>query len=361
MPINIELRTDWPGESELGLGWEKLYVMVDALFRMRFIVPQLWIGFDAVGANFELKWGGAVVRITLPDSEKTFSDLPDDGQQAALPSLAGSGPVFAEAGRDARTAALILFEVTVETTTDFPSQKPAELTDELRAIADTEIAAVKPIAEAVASLFVRHLRATAPAQSWLGLSAHAPAQYGIAQLEYRDTGQRIFGYGPLQSVTMRSSRLRLDLVDIESIIKDVAARREPGIAESLLADAWHLSDAEVANDQDRAILVAATACEVKVKQFIQDRVPASGRAMADLILSRRSNLPELLHEALLATLGVSLKKEDGELFGKVASLAAQRNAIIHRGRRNLKADQLHLPAQVGSSLFEWLEKLPYNE
>lgn len=335
--------------------------MVDALFRMRFVVPQLWIGLDAVGAGFELDWDGAVVRVTLPSDEKAFSDLPDGSQQALLPSLAGSGPVFAEAGRDARTAALILFEVTVETTTDFPTPKPAELTDELRRIADAEIEAVKPTAEAVASSFVRHLRAAAPRQSWLGLSAHPPAQYGIAQLEYRSTGERIFGYGPPQSVTMRSSQLRLDLVDIEMIVKDVAAWREPGIAESLLADAWHLTDAEAANDQDRAILVAATACEVKVKQFIQDRVHADGRAMANMILSRRSNLPELLDEVLLATLGVSLKKENGELFKTVASLAAQRNAIIHGGRRNPKAEQARMPAQVGSSLFEWLDQLPHTE
>lgn len=209
--------------------------------------------------------------------------------------------MFAEPDRDARTAVLILFEVAVETTTRFPSPKPAELTDALRNIADEEIDAVKPVAEAVASSFVRHLRAAATAQSWLGLSAHTPAQYGIAQLEYRDTGERIVGYGPPQSVTMRSSRLRLDIADIESVVESVEAHNKPGIADSLLADGWHLSDAQAANDQDRAILVAATACEVRVKQVIRDRVSPGGRAMAMMILDRRSNLPELLDEVLLAT------------------------------------------------------------
>lgn len=332
--------------------------MVDALFRMRFVVPQLWIGLDALGSRFDLDWGGSQVHVTLPSDANTFSDLPEGSPQTPLPSLAGTGPLFAEAGRDVRTAALILFEVTVETTTKFPAQKPAELTEKLRRIADREIDAARPIAEAVASLFVRHLRAAAPRQSWLGLSAHAPAQYGIAQLEYRDTGERILGYGPEQSVTMRSSQLRLDAADIESIINDVRARREPGIADSLLADAWHLSDAQAANDQDRATLVVATACEVRVKQFIQDRVPADGQAMAKMILRRRSNLPELLDEVLLATLGVSLKKENRALFARVEALADQRNAIIHAGQRKAGASPLHMPAQVGSSLFEWLAELP---
>ena len=349
-----------PNRVPATLRCEKMSIMTDALFRMRFVIPQLWIGLDAVGASFELDWDGSRVRITLPSEENTFSDLPDGYPQSQLPSLAGSGPVFAEPDRDARTASLILFEVTVEMTTNFPSPKPTELTDDLRKIADDEIDAVKPIAEGVASSFVRHVRAFAPRQSWLGLSTHAPAQYGIAQLEYRDTGERILGYGPQQSVTMRSSRLRLDVADVELVVKSVAAQQEPGIPESLLADAWHLSDAQAANDQDRAILVAATACEVKVKQFIQDHVGPDGKAMAMMILNRRSNLPELLDEVLLAILGVSLKKENKELFQKVVSLAAQRNAIIHGGRRNLKQDQTQMPAQVGSSLFEWLDALDMN-
>lgn len=328
---------------------------------MRFIVPQLWIGLDAVGADFELAWDGALVRVTLPSGAESFSDLPDNYPQDPLPSLVGSGPVFADPDRDTRTAALVLFEVTVDTTTEFPMPKPAELTDELRTIADKGIDATRPIAEAVAGLFVRHLRAAAPAQSWLGLSAHAPAQYGIAQLEYRETGERILGYGPSQSVTMRSSRVRLDVGDIESIMDDVSARQEPSIADSLLADAWHLSDAQAANDQDRATLVAATACEVKVKEIIQDRVTLNGKAMARMILSRRSNLPELLDEVLFATLGVTLKKANVSLFRAVCALSAQRNAIIHGGRRNPKADQSLMPAQVGSSLFEWLEQLPKRE
>ena len=335
--------------------------MVDAIFRMRFIVPQLWIGLDAVGANFELNWDGSLVRVNLPSDAESFSDLPENYPQNPLPSLVGSGPVFADPDRDERTAALVLFEVTVETTTAFPMPKPDDLTDELRTIADNDINATRPIAEAVAGLFLRHLRAAAPAQSWLGLSTHAPAQYGIAQLEYRETGERILGYGPAQSVTMRSSRIRLDVGSIESIMDDVSARQEPSIADLLLADAWHLSDAQSANDQDRATLVAATACEVKVKEIIQDRVPLSGKAMARMILSRRSNLPELLDEVLLATLGVTLKKANVNLFQAVSALSTQRNAIVHGGRRNTKATQSPLRAQVGSSLFEWLEQLPKRE
>lgn len=335
--------------------------MVEALFRMRFVIPQLWIGLDALGASFTFNWDGFVVQVTLPSDVDTFSGLPDGSQEAPLPSLAASGPVFAEPGRDSRTAALILFEVTVETTSEFPRPKPNTFTNQMRQIADAEIGAVQPIAEAVASSFVRHLRAAAPRQSWLGLSAHPPAQYGLAQLEYRDSGERIFGYGPRQSVTMRSSQLRLDLTDFEAVLEEVAAGREPGIPESLLADAWHLSDAEAANDHDRAILVAATACEVKVKQCISEKVPPSGRAMAKMILSRRSNLRELVDEVLLATLGVSLKKENIELFRQVESLTIQRNAIVHGGRQSLQAKQPPMPAQVGSSLFEWLDQLPRPE
>ncbi|MFE4951059.1 hypothetical protein ACFQ9V_13235 [Leifsonia sp. NPDC056665] len=332
--------------------------MVDALVRMRFIVPQLWIGLDVLGARFSLTWGEWSVEIRLPETAEEFSELPDAYSSQYLPSLTQAGPVFAEPDRDVRTAALVLFEVTVETVTNFPFPKPADLSEDLRQVVEADLRAGMDVAQEVAGLFVRHLRAAAPHQTWLGLSAHKPRQYGIAQIEYRDSGERMFGLGPTQSVTMRSSRIRVDLDDVAAIVSEVRAHEEPPITDSLIADAWHLDDAETANDQDRALLVAAIAAEVRTKQVIRDRVSAEKKALADLVLSRRSNLPELLDEVLLATIGVSLRKADADLYGRVKALSEQRNAIVHRGRRNPRLKQPQMPTQAVSSLFEWLDGLP---
>lgn len=46
------------------------YSMVEALFRMRFVIPQLWIGLDALGASFTFNWDGFVVQVMSTTFEK---------------------------------------------------------------------------------------------------------------------------------------------------------------------------------------------------------------------------------------------------------------------------------------------------
>lgn len=331
--------------------------MTDVSLRSRFLASATWIGFDAIGKSFELERDGKHVTIALPSEPDTYSaHLVENSPYPVLPSLAPGGPVFAEPDRDARTAALVVFEVVVDFECDFPSPKPDELSPEIRALADAGYAEGESVAIAVAGDFLRHLHAAAPAQSWRGLAAHNPEQYGVAQLEYRPSGQRILGYGPTQKQVMRSSRLRIDLNEMLAIVANVAERREPDLPSSLLADAWHFADSVL--DLDRATLITAIACEVRVKQVIRDLVAASRLALAELVLRRRSNLPELLDEVLAATLDVSLRVDDPRLFRRVQALTAQRNLIVHTGRPRPGDENLRMPTQIGADLFAWLDGLP---
>lgn len=331
--------------------------MTDVALRARFLASGTWIGLDAVGMAFELERDGKHVRVALPSEPDAFSEhLVDDSPYPVFPSLASAGPVFAEPGGDTRTAALVIFEVVVDFECDFPVPKPDDLTPEVRALADAGYAEGASIAITVAGDFLRHLHAAAPAQSWRGLAAHDPEQYGVAQLEYRPSGQRIIGYGPAQTQTMRSSRLRVDLNQMLVIAANVADGRSPDLPSSLLADAWHFTDSIL--DLDRATLIAAIACEVRVKQTIRDLVPADRLAMTELVLRRRSNLPELLDEVIAAALSVTLRLDDPPLFKRVQVLAAQRNMIVHAGRSNPDTERVRTPAQTGADLFAWLDGLP---
>lgn len=328
--------------------------MIDAQARVTFWVPRLWIGVDAIGASFEYEDSGKRVTLSLPTDGDSFSKLPERFSHPPVPSLVQAGPVFQEEGWDAATAALMLFQVTIETEVEFPAQKPSDLDGGQRQAVETCLREAIDRASDIAGRFVRHARAAAPAQSWLGLSTHPPKQYGVASLEYRETGQFIFGLGEEQSITMRSSRLRLEKADLDRIGKDVACEAEPPVAESLLADAWHLEDATAANDQDRAVLVAAVACEVKSKQAIRRSVGVDGSALAELILKRRSNLPELLDEVLEACCAISLRRADPELYQSVKALSHQRNAIVHSGRRDEGGPTMAAPAATASRIFEWI-------
>lgn len=330
--------------------------MVETLVRVVFKAPQVWIALDTVGAELEFEHEDRRVKLRLPADAETFSSLPDDSMHAPVPSLAQSGPVMSEPDWDSRTAALVLFEVTVEMDTDVPDEKPSEMTDDLRAVIEPELEKGIAIAEKVAGAFLRHVRAAAPSQSWLGLATHAPVQYGLAKLEYKSTGQMIFGLGPMQTVTIRSSRLRLGRSDFESIGMHLCAGDEPQVAESLLADAWHLDEGTTTNDHDRAIIVAAMACEVKTKRSIRGAVPEDRRALVEMILKRRSNLPELLDEVSLASCDVTMRLKDPQLFSHVKALSAQRNAIVHSGRKNPSSPEVAIPARIAWQVFKWLDE-----
>lgn len=310
---------------------------------------------DAIGATFNYEFGGKRVTLSLPTDGDAFSKLPDRFLHSPVPSLVQAGPVFQEENRDSATAALVLFQVAIETELEFPAQKPAELDEGQRQAVETCLREAIDRASNVAGRFVRHVRAAAPAQSWLGLSSHTPKQYGVASLEYLDTGEFIFGLGEEQSVTVRSSRLRLDRADLDRISVDIASETEPPVAESLLADAWHLDDATAANDQDRAVLVAAVACEVKSKQAIRRSVGKDRVPLAEMILKRRSNLPELLDEVLEACCDISLRRADAELYQRVKALSYQRNAIVHSGRRDEGGPAMAMPAATASRIFEWID------
>lgn len=320
------------------------------------MIPQLWIGIDLIGFSFETDREGHRVRVSFPSTPDAFSSLPESIADQWLPSLVPAGPVFDEPDRDNRTVGLVIFEVTVEVSTDVPFPKPEEVTPELRAIADRDLGVGRDIATQVAVLLLRHLRAAAPHQSWLGLATHAPEQYGIAALEFRATGDHILGYGPMQSVTMRSSRIRLDVEDMHHIAAATSEDIEPGVAESLLADVSHLSDASGANDRDRAWIVAAIACEVRVKRELRARAASDQRELVELLLRRRSNLPDLLGEVWKAVVGTSLRAVNPDLFDKVNSLNMQRNRLVHAGQRDPRVPQHLDPAHIAQALFEWLDE-----
>lgn len=328
--------------------------MIDTVVRVRYVVPQLWVGVEVIGASFALIREGHRVQVNMPNSGEAFSSLPESISDRWMPSLVVAGPVFNEPGRDDRTAGLVIFEVTVDTVTDVSSPKPRELTDGFREIVETDLLNGRAIADAVAHDVTRHFRATVPQQTWLGLAAHRPEQYGIAALENRDTGEFIFGLGTEEKAVLRSSRSRLELEDLERIAAAVAVGDEPSIAESLLADAWHLFDADAMNDRDRAWVVAATACEVRAKAALREHVPSAQLAELDAVLGRRSNLPELLDKVWSEFLGISLRKDDCELFTKAKLLSGQRNRLVHVGRHVEDIPPMMDPALTAHLLFTWM-------
>ena len=107
------------------------------------------------------------------------------------------------------------------------------------------------------------------------------------------------------------------------------------VAETLLADAEHYARHGI-RDLRRAVLMAAIACEVKVKAILRRHATEAQRSLLDFALDHPHEVTVtaasgLFHKLMLATLGRSLSQDDNKLFKDVERLYKVRNDIAHHG------------------------------
>ena len=110
---------------------------------------------------------------------------------------------------------------------------------------------------------------------------------------------------------------------------------EPPSAEILLADARFLIGAAEPRDPSRALLIAAVACEVKIKTLLRQLSTPEQEPLIGLLLeSPRDWLmaaSALFDKPLRIITGRSLKDADRQLFTRIVQLFERRNALAHRG------------------------------
>jgi hypothetical protein len=176
-------------------------------------------------------------------------------------------------------------------------------------------------------------------QSWLGLSSEPIPREGIASIVDCNTGARLpVGptlRGPGARLMDVESALRPD--DISAIVSRVADGSQAQVADTLLADAQYLAWGDLrAPDSLRAVLMAAIACEVKVKVYLRDKTDPANLPLLDFILENPREVTVTAADGLFNKLmrtaqGRSLRDADKELFKSVVRLFEVRNAVAHRG------------------------------
>jgi hypothetical protein len=128
---------------------------------------------------------------------------------------------------------------------------------------------------------------------------------------------------------------------------------------ALLADARHLS-MRPPQDWLRAVLAAAIATEVRVKQALRSAATDDARPLVDLLLDnpRDASLAaaNLFDKAMQAVCGRSLRIEDKGLFKEVESLFRVRNEVAHHARRPT-AERGARAVQAAVGAFAWLDSL----
>ncbi len=321
--------------------------------RVRYFSHDVWVHPSLLGWSGTFTRDGKQIEIRLPADAEEFAR--EHSQQVELPGPSVIGaPTFSEPDWDSRTVAVRLFCVTVKLEYELPTDRPDNPFDgEYGELAETAMEEGQKVCDEVAQDFLRWLRASSR-QPWLGLSVAPPLQYGRACLYYAETGEGILGTGPKQSLTVRSSRLRLEQDVLDSLVDRMAERALVPVPQALLADAWHLAAGPEVPDAERGVLLAAIACEVRTQEFLREHVPADRKPLLEVALRRTSTLSVLLHDVFQAALDVSLKTTDRALYDRVKELTTQRNAIVHEGRARTTPELKGGPALIAGDLFTWL-------
>ena len=193
-------------------------------------------------------------------------------------------------------------------------------------------------AQALVELLVDHIRVETN-QYWLGLQGTAPSQIGRSELVDVDAGRQLplhVTIGPSPIIRMGRGRAALTEAVLAAVVNAVRHGDRPTLARQLLADSAFYLEEAVPADYPRAVITAAIACEVRIKEFLREHAGSEeSRGLVDILLTR----PRDFSMALLALFdrpakvvaGRSLREENKTLYNQVDKLIQTRNAIAHRG------------------------------
>ena len=221
------------------------------------------------------------------------------------------------------------------------------------------------VASQVVTGFVAWIRATTRMTD-LALSSEVPPLAGPVRVMEAETGLPIKVGPSLKSVSVgrdSAGKYSLTAADLEEIIERVNRGAEAPVAETLLADAEYYGRYAV-RDFRRAVLMAAIACEVKVKAILRDLATAAQRPLVDFALENPREITitaagGLFDKLMLATLGRSLRQDDRQLFRDIEALYTVRNRIAHGGLMPDEAETGRV-VRAARRCFTWLDNLPQS-
>ena len=199
-------------------------------------------------------------------------------------------------------------------------------------------------------------------QHWLGVGVEAPPGLGYAEIVDLDANKMLPVRLRLRPYLVR--RVAEDQVlsaeRFEALLRSASESPRPPLADMLLADAAYYALHAKPTDLPRGLLIAAVACEVKIKHTLREIVRPESSAMLELLLDNPRDYSlaanALFDKAAKAVTGRSLREEDRPLFNRMSKLFSRRNKVAHHGE--LPSDEEALDSIFAAGeVFHWLRKL----
>ena len=319
----------------------------------------IWLRRELLGTSHSFERDGRRVTITFPRDETDLQTYQLREGEFHLATAGGAGTVD-----DPKQAlGVLIFRVEVYIEGDVSAAEFDE-PDEDNTLAKRATAIFDEAAK-IGDAAVRDVLASIRAlhsQSWLGLSTMPPRREGIASLVEVATERRL-PIGPTMSIGAQLKSIESALTPEQ--FAEIMSRLERGeaapIAETLLADAEYLAwGVHAAPDALRAVLMAAIACEIKVKENLRSRIDDDKLPLLDFILENPREVTVTAADGLFNTLmlvaqGRSLRTDNRDLFKKVVELFEVRNRVAHRGEWP-DAEKARELVRAARSAFSWLDQ-----
>jgi hypothetical protein len=206
--------------------------------------------------------------------------------------------------------------------------------------------------------YLGHVRATL-GQFWIGFSMERSRPVWIGRL-YDASGTRIpVGRPQVGKAMVKPSTFAVSAAVHGEVLRKVSSLMDPPLAETLLRDAQHLGWTPI--NIREAVLLAAIACEVKIKKTLEQLASDGQLALVELVLKHPRDVSvataALFDKALKAVCGRSLREDDPGLFKAVTRLYEVRNKIAHRGRSVHPDGELWTHVMTAVGAFAYLDEI----
>jgi len=203
-------------------------------------------------------------------------------------------------------------------------------------------------------------------QTWLGPIGSVSYSVAPHATTYEDeTNYRfLFGHGGTLHVQARPEDTALDAGSLERLTDSLAASEALPLPESFLADADHFLGRGTPNDLQRAVLLAAIGCELKVQEILRTKVFPGGLALVEALISNPRDFSMraagLFDTAMKAAVGRSLKEDDSALYKRIDGKDGRfnrRNKIAHTGAA-INRKEAGESVRSARKVVTWLDNLP---
>ena len=340
--------------------------------RFHFRVRGLLIAKELLGTRIEIQRGTRAVTVSFPSREATRSAAlllrpelfsPDDpaptptsASLRLIASMVGHSPVAqidvirVEVVAESQIGACDVREVDVRTAGPAGQKLLSSLRDVLDELYDVAATFIADLIERVRVEGRQH---------WLGIAGEPVEGIGWGDLIDLDANEVL----PVDKYLERSGTLRVvervQVIEPDQVHDLAEALKEPHapmLAEALLADAFYYFTDAKPPDRPRTLLIAAVACEVKIKEFLRGRVAPEGEDLLELAIRNTRPTVALFGKVCKAVTGRSLSEEDRPLYNKLDDLFEGRNALAHHGKVPDDA-QVTESLSAAREAFQWLDGL----